>query len=159
SGPCFSLPTAAIRSRMGIRREDPGGGSPLTAGHRSNHQPLHRTVSRPHFLQIVELADLWAKDMDDDVAGINQHPIALGLALDADPAIAFLFELPDEWVGDGSNMPLRSPRGEHHMVADRGFASQIDAGDVLCLSGIERVEHDGEQAFRIDAQCRTSDSG
>jgi hypothetical protein len=90
--------------------------------------------------------------MDDDVAGINQHPIALGLALDADPAIAFLFELPDELVGDGPDMPLRTPRGEDHVVADRGLASQVDASHILSLGGVERVEHDIEQAFRIRAE-------
>jgi hypothetical protein len=90
--------------------------------------------------------------MDDDVAGIDQHPIALGLALDAGAAITFLFELLDELVGDGPDMPLRTPRGEDHMVADRGFASQVDAGDILCLGGVECVEHDSEQAFRIRAE-------
>ena len=88
----------------------------------------------------------------DDVAGIDQHPIALGLALDAGAAIAFLFELPDELVGDGPDMPLRTPRSEDHMIADRGLAPQVDAGHVFCLGGVERAEHDIEQAFRIRAE-------
>jgi len=82
--------------------------------------------------------------MDDNIAGIDQHPIALGLALDAGAAIAFLFEFLDELVGDGPDMPLRAPLREDHMVADRGLASQVDAGDVLGLGGVERVEHDIE---------------
>jgi hypothetical protein len=33
--------------------------------------------------------------VDDDVAGVDQHPIAMGHAFDAGPAIALFFELFD----------------------------------------------------------------
>src|SRR5690349_12075160 len=39
---------------------------------------------RPQFFQIVELAHLGSEYMDDHVAGIDQHPIAIGQALDVD---------------------------------------------------------------------------
>jgi len=38
------------------------------------------------------------------------------------------------------------------MVADRGFAHQVDADDLLRLGGIERVEHDVEQMSRMSAK-------
>src|SRR5690348_2846671 len=37
----------------------------------------------PHLLQIVEMTDLGAEQMDDDIAAIDQHPVARGGALDA----------------------------------------------------------------------------
>ena len=39
-------------------------------------------VRAPHFFKIVMGADFRPEDVDDDVAGVDQHPIALGLALD-----------------------------------------------------------------------------
>lgn len=90
--------------------------------------------------------------MDDDIAGVDQHPITMGLPLDASAAIAFIFELPDELVGDGPDVPLRAPRCEHHMVADRGFSPQVDGDDVPSLGGIERVEHDVEEMVRTGAK-------
>ena len=110
----------------------------------SDHQPLHGAIGRPHLFEVIELANLGPKDMDDDVAGIDQHPIALGRPFDASAAKAFVFQLFDDLVGDGPDMPLRASRCDHHLVADRGLASQVDGRDLLRLGGIERVEHDLE---------------
>src|SRR5680860_184290 len=85
---------------------------------RSNHHPLHGPVGGPHLLEVVEVTNLGAKDVDDDIAGIDQHPVALGQSFDAGAAIAFILQLFDEVVGDGADMPLRATRGEHHVVAD-----------------------------------------
>ena len=90
--------------------------------------------------------------MDDDVAGVDQHPIATGLPFDAGAAIAFIFELPDELVCDGPYVPLRAPRCEHHMVADRGLSPQVDGNDIFSLCGVERVEHDIEEISRTGAK-------
>ena len=45
-----------------------------------------RTVCRPHLLEVVELAHLGTEDVDDDVAGVEQHPVARIHALDAHAA-------------------------------------------------------------------------
>jgi hypothetical protein len=76
----------------------------------------------------------------------------MGLTLDAGAAIAFIFELPDELVGDGPYVPLRTPRCEHHVVADRGFSPQVDGDDAFSLGGIERIEHDVEETVRTGAK-------
>src|SRR5262245_11153892 len=62
----------------------------------SDHKLLHWPVGRPHLLEVIKLTHLGAKDVDDDVAGVDEHPIAMGLPFDAGAAIAFIFELPDE---------------------------------------------------------------
>jgi hypothetical protein len=49
-------------------------------------------------------------------------------------------------------MPLRASRGDDHLVADRGFAFEVDADDVLCLGIVEGVEHDIEQFGRLGAK-------
>jgi len=78
-------------------------------------------------------------------------PIALGLPFDAGAAKAFIFELSDDVIGNGPDMPLRAPRCQHHVVADRGLALQVDADDIFRLGGIEGVEHDVEQTSRMSA--------
>jgi len=66
--------------------------------------------------------------------GIDQHPIALGLPLDAGAAKTFIFELSDDVIGNGPDMPLRAPRCQHHVVADRGLTLQVDADDIFRLA-------------------------
>jgi hypothetical protein len=76
----------------------------------------------------------------------------MGLAFYAGLAIAFIFELFDELICDGPYVPLRAPRCEHHMVADRGLSLEVDGDDVFSLGGIERVEHDIEEIGRTGAK-------
>src|SRR5262249_62199159 len=66
SGPAFSRPTAAIRSRISARRGSGSGG----------------TGARPHLLEIVEFAHFRAEDVNDHVAGVDQHPVAMRQAFD-----------------------------------------------------------------------------
>ena len=41
-------------------------------------------VGRPDALEIVELAHFRTEDVDDDIARIDQHPVGVGQAFDAD---------------------------------------------------------------------------
>ena len=59
---------------------------------------LHRHVGlrqagAPHLFEIVVGPDLRPEDVDDHVAGIDQHPIALALALDRDAAGQILLQM------------------------------------------------------------------
>src|SRR5262245_66139359 len=126
--------------------------APWNASGGSDHHALHRAVGGPHLLQIIELPHLWTENVDDDVAGIDQHPVAMGKAFDASASEAFVLELPDKVVGNGADMPLRAPRGYDHLVADRGLALDVDAYDALGLGIVECVEHDVEQTLRVCAK-------
>ena len=49
--------------------------------------------------------------MDDHIAGVDQHPVAMGKAFDADASEAFILELSgNEMIGNGADMPLRAPQ-------------------------------------------------
>ena len=57
----------------------------------SSNQPLAaagaaRLLERPHPLEIVEAAHFRAEQVDDDVVGVDQHPVGDRQALDADAA-------------------------------------------------------------------------
>jgi hypothetical protein len=76
----------------------------------------------------------------------------MGHALNASTAMTFILEFLDEVIRDGTDMPLRAAGGEHHMIADRCLAAQVDDDNVISLGGIERVENDLEQTIRICAK-------
>jgi hypothetical protein len=56
--------------------------------------------------------------MDDYVARIDQHPVALRRAYDTRFAEACFLQFPDEIVGNGADMPLGATRCHDHLVAD-----------------------------------------
>src|SRR5262245_7620539 len=82
-------------------------------------------TGRPHFFQIVEAADLGAKHVDDDVAGIDQNPVGVGHALDTglDAGTAKILDHP---IGDRSDMAIRTATRNDHVVADARFAVKVD---------------------------------
>src|SRR5258705_10755647 len=41
-------------------------------------------AAQPHLLEIIERTNLGPEDMNNHVAGVDQHPIAMGKALDSD---------------------------------------------------------------------------
>ena len=68
-----------------------------------------RPRARPHLFEIVEGAHFRPEDVDDDVAGVDQHPVAMRHALDANVADAGFVQglrphdrrsrRPDGWTG------------------------------------------------------------
>ena len=57
----------------------------------------------PHLLQLIEDAHLRPEQMHDHVAGIDQHPVAVRLALDRNPMAVLLQHL-DQVVGKGRDL-------------------------------------------------------
>src|SRR5271165_374609 len=91
----------------------------------------------PHLLQIVEGANLWPEDMDDDVAGVDQYPIAMPHALDLGIRYARLGEVFEHAICDRAHMALRPAGGHDHAVSDRGLDGKIDGDSVLGLHVIQ----------------------
>src|SRR5260221_1083677 len=60
---------------------------------------LHR-LAAPHFLEVVEVAHRRMHDVHDDIAEIDQHPLAVGFALHAVDARAVLAHLVLHVVGE-----------------------------------------------------------
>jgi hypothetical protein len=109
----------------------------------------------PHLFQVVEAAHLGLEEMDDDVAGIDQHPIALAQALGAATAIAILFERLQHALGQRHHLALRAPAGDDEMIGDAGFALEVDDGEVFCLAIFEGLLDEREKrgfGRRVDAR-------
>ncbi len=73
----------------------------------------------PHLLDVVEGTHFGAEQMDDDAAGVDQHPVALAQALDANAGDAVRLQVLDDAVGDRLQMDIGAAGGHHHGFADR----------------------------------------
>ena len=101
---------------------------------------LRRPVSPPHLFDVVEGPGLRAEDMDDDIARIDQDPIAERHSFDSCIANAALLQLIDEAVRDSANMTLRAPRGDDHEIRKRRLTGQRDTDDLVCLGVLQRID-------------------
>ena len=127
----------------------------MTLTSTSRCQKLVRRLIRPQFLDIVEIADFRAEDVDDHVARIDQNPIGMRQALDLDIALTCLPELDRQLIGDGAHMPIRSAGGHDHPVGESRFAVEIDGDDVFRLGVFKLGENGFEELCLLGALGRS----
>ena len=85
------------------------------------------------------------ENVNDHVAGVDKHPVALPLALDPHLWHAGFFDVLDDVLGDGRDVALGAAGGHHHEVRDRGFTGEIDADTVLGFHVFQTREDDAER--------------
>ena len=83
--------------------------------------------------------------MDDHVAGVDQHPVAAGQALDPGAAVALVLERPQQPVGQGADMAVRAAGRDDQAVGDGALVLQVDEDDVL---GLVLVQSSQDQVFQ-----------
>ncbi len=84
--------------------------------------------------------------MDDDIADIDQHPVAMRQAFNAHRAKPGLFEVSCQMIGDGADVAVRTAGGHDHIIAKRRFSRNVDADGVLGL-GIVQARQDCLEAL------------
>jgi hypothetical protein len=99
---------------------------------------------RPHLLEIVEFPNLGLEQVNDDVADIDQNPVALFFAFDANPAQSRFLQLAVQLIGQRADVPIGSAGCDNHMVAERGFSFQVDGNHVLGFAVVEYGEYEFE---------------
>ena len=77
--------------------------------------------------------------MDDDIAGIDQHPVCRGQAFDADVPEAALLDSLGQFLRHGGDLASRTTAGDYHVIGDRGLAFERDRDDFLRLVVIQRL--------------------
>lgn len=120
---------------------------------RDGHRCRSIALGQPHAFEVVELAHLGPEDMHDDVARVDQRPVALFDAFEARDHLALVFEFFDQLVDDGPDMARRAATGHDHMIGDGRFAGKIDCDDVDGLIVFQRRHGQGEQAVGPIASC------
>jgi len=89
--------------------------------------------------------------MNDHVARVYQHPVALRHALDADAGHPCPVQVFEHMIRDRADMAVRPAGGHDHEVADRGFATEIDGEGVLGLHIVEASEDEAKGLLSIRA--------
>src|SRR3954452_3994364 len=80
---------------------------------------------RVQSLETVELADLGSEHVHDHIAGIDQHPVAIGQALDVDVLDAVFLEAFGDVLRDRADLPVHPAGGDDHVFAGGRFASKV----------------------------------
>lgn len=80
-----------------------------------------------------------SKNVHDHINGINEHPVALGQALDS-RCIAFFLETPREVLSNCSDVPLRPASRHDHKVGHWIAALEIYGDRIGGLIRIERAQ-------------------
>jgi len=84
--------------------------------------------------------------MYDHITGVDQHPVALSHAFDANARNAGAFDVFDQAIGNSTDMALRPAAGHDHVVADRGFSGEIDDDAVLGFH-VFKTREDGAESL------------
>ena len=102
-------------------------------------------VDGPHAFEVVIGPDFRAEEMNDHVARVDQHPIALRQALDAGARKTPVLEALRQVFRRRSDVP-RGPSGRHNDgIAQRGSSREIDRHDVFGLVVIEGGDNARQQ--------------
>ena len=88
-------------------------------------------ITRPDFLEIVETANLWSEQVDDNIAQIDQHPIRVWKPFEFRRLSGLLFDFLRQMIGDRTHMTRRAARSDDHDISKRGFFRQVDNGEVF----------------------------
>lgn len=86
--------------------------------------------------------------MDNDVARIDQHPVAALFALDIDIFVTGGTELLGDVVGHARHMTLRATGGHHHQIGKTGFSVKVDDRDGFTFVIVEGGHNQGLQKVR-----------
>jgi len=106
---------------------------PVTAPATENRLELHFLGVAPEALQVVILAGLFAKDVNQEVAVIQQNPFGVLIALHAIGTLPKFAKLRLHFVGNRLNLPRVGAAGNDEKVGKRGDVAQVQNGDILGL--------------------------
>ena len=94
-------------------------------------------LDRPHAFEIVIGANFRTENMDDDIARIDEHPIARSETVDRPCAITRFLESAGEVFGNRADMPLRPAIGDDDPVCERRATRKLDCHHVFRLVVVE----------------------
>ena len=96
--------------------------------------------------------------MNDDVTGVDQHPVAMRHALDARVRNAGFFQALQNAIGDGADMAVRPAAGDHHGVGECSLAATALTFDQVWLTAHQRLDVIVKHPL-LDAELEASDGG
>ena len=92
---------------------------------------------RPELFEVVVRAHGGLHDMNDDLAGVDQHPFTRLLALDAEDRRAGLLQLVADVVRERLHLPVGFGGGDDERVVKTGELTDVEDGNVAGLDVFE----------------------
>ena len=135
---------ATNRTRIVARAQPRPQARTLSKGvaefNRPSDRLCRRRALRPQSFQIVELTDLRSENMNDHIAGIDQHPIAIGQTLDMGVWDSALLETFGDVLRDRTDMPVNPAGGDDHVIGKGRFAAKVYGDRVFRLHIVQAGE-------------------
>ncbi len=78
--------------------------------------------------------------MNDDIAGIDNHPISGLKAFDAGVSEPFILHVFEKMFANRRDMPVRPPGDHNHVVRKRRFSGNVERYDIFSLGVLEARE-------------------
>lgn len=79
---------------------------------------LYLLPALPEIFQAVKFPAVFLKDMNDNIAGINNDPFAFAIPLDLTREKTSLFKPVLDAVGNGPGLPIRIPGTNDEIIAE-----------------------------------------
>ena len=86
--------------------------------------------------------------MHDNVAGIEDDPVALIGSFQPDIAVTLILQALLKFSGEGGDLCGGSSGGDDHVIGDTCLATQVDCFDVFRLVSVQCLFNKGFQLFR-----------
>ena len=93
----------------------------------------------PQLLQLVKLTHFGPEKMNNDIAGIDQHPITSCAAFNFSAAQSALSKHFNKMVCHRTYLAARLSGGDHHVIREARFVGQRYNDDIACLIIFELV--------------------
>ena len=78
--------------------------------------------------------------MYDDVVGINEHPVAVFLALGLVTNLQVILETVGELIAKCQYMTFGTTRGDHHIIGNRRLSSKVNVDDIFGLIVVQQPQ-------------------
>ena len=82
--------------------------------------------------------------MDDDIACVDQHPVAGLETFNTRAAETLILHVGDEVFADRRHMPARTSGHDYHVIRQRRFSGNVQGNDIFCF-GVLDTRKDGFQ--------------
>lgn len=106
-----------------------------------------RASRKPHLFKLIELAHFRTEDVNDNVAGINQHPVTSFLAFHLGGQVKLFLDTVGQLFGNRRDLPRRAARADHHIVSHVRAAAQVDLHNLFGFVIFNRSQNRGQHVF------------
>jgi hypothetical protein len=123
-------------SRMAVRTVEQTSGPRF---HRCGHG------HGPHFFEVIEIPRFGAEDVHDNVAQIDENPIAGITPLDAQDVVPGFLQGIDQAVGKRDDLTVRLTAANDHTICKGCFSDKVDIDHVVCLAVFQNARDERDE--------------